>query len=132
MIVNRGPQFVHVMNGWRYRRSVGSNSSRRQSAHNATSGGIGVTPAPPRLGTIAKPASPPSGRADSTTAAMRASGGACATSRSANTATASASPCTSTNTSPAALPTKPERASSAAMRWTKGRKPTPCTTPVTV
>ena len=110
----------------------GSNSSRRQSSHSATSGGIGVTPSPSRLATMAKPVPGEGGRASSATAAIRASGGAWATSRSANAATAARPPCTSTNTSPAALPTNPESPSSAAMRWTKGRNPTPCTTPVTV
>ena len=91
-----------------------------------------VTPSPSRLGTIAKPEPGSGGRASSATAAIRASGGAWATSRSANAATAARPPCTSTNTSPAALPTNPESPSSAAMRWTNGRNPTPCTTPVTV
>ena len=45
MMVKRGPQFVQVMNGWRWRRSAGSASSRRQSAHVATSGEASVRPA---------------------------------------------------------------------------------------
>ncbi len=39
MIVARGPQLVQLVNGYRYRRSVGSSSSRMQSSQVAMSGG---------------------------------------------------------------------------------------------
>ena len=67
MIVNRGPQSVQVMNGWRYRRLAGSNSSRRQASQVATSGGTSVR-CPPALvdATMRKPSSasaaPPASR----------------------------------------------------------------------
>ena len=38
MMLNRGPQFVQLMNGYRKRRSLGSNSSRRHSVHVAMIG----------------------------------------------------------------------------------------------
>src|SRR3984885_12486466 len=41
-------------------------------------------------------------------------------------------PCTSRKTAPESLPTNPVSPSSVAIRWTNGRNPTPCTTPVTV
>ncbi|EUA14035.1 hypothetical protein I553_7155 [Mycobacterium xenopi 4042] len=61
-----------------------------------------------------------------------ASGGALARNRRPNSARLCRGPCTSTKTAPESLPTKPVRRSSVAIRWTKGRNPTPCTTPVTV
>jgi hypothetical protein len=41
-------------------------------------------------------------------------------------------PCAAANTPAASLPTNPVSPSSVASRYTNGRKPTPCTTPVTV
>ncbi len=58
MIVKRGPQFVHVMNGWRKRRLEGSSSSLTQSSQTATSAGMAVGAAPVVwLSTIRKPLS---------------------------------------------------------------------------
>ena len=41
-IVNRGPQFVQLVNGYRYRRSAGSRISCRHAAHVARSGGMEI------------------------------------------------------------------------------------------
>ena len=40
-MVNRGPQFVQLIKGYLYRRSLGSNNSRKQSSQIQTSGEIG-------------------------------------------------------------------------------------------
>jgi hypothetical protein len=74
--VNRGPQFVQVMNGWRWRRSSGSNSSLRHSSHVAASAGTRVVAVPAvRLAAIANPASPVGGSERVATPSMRASEG---------------------------------------------------------
>ena len=64
------------------------------------------------------------------TVLIRASGGASAHSRRPNSSMRAIGPCTSMNTAPESLPTNPASPSSLAIRWTNGRKPTPCTTPV--
>jgi len=108
MMVNRGPQLVHEMNGWRYRRSAGSASSRRQSAHVATSGAASVRVPPLRLDSaIVKPVPPRTGSVVDRIDSIAASGGASARNRVANSATASASPSTSMTTPPSSLPTEP-------------------------
>src|SRR5579875_677171 len=63
---------------------------------------------------------------------IRASGGASARRRRPNSLTRLGGPCTSRKTAPESLPTNPASLNSLAIRCTNGRKPTPCTTPVTV
>ena len=59
-MVNRGPQFVQLMNGYRYLRSAGSDSSRRQSAQVGVSAATRVPRLPAgALGAIVKEAVPP-------------------------------------------------------------------------
>src|ERR1700678_2592730 len=133
MIVNLGPQSVQVMNGWRYRRLPGSNSSRTQASQVATSGGTSVR-WPPALvdATIRKPPSTSGATGSALTAVIRASGGGSADSRRVNSETVRGGPCASMNTAAASLPTNPVTPSSVASRCTNGRNPTPWTTPVTV
>ena len=58
-MVNRGPQFVQLVNGYRWRRSAGSASSRRHSGHVAMSGGIVERAIPSRrLARIVNPGTP--------------------------------------------------------------------------
>src|SRR6185437_1555029 len=93
-----------------------------------------VAPGTVSLATIRNllPQAASSARSTTETELIRASGGACRHSRCANSPTRAESPCTSAKTAPESLPTNPARPSSPAMRCTKGRKPTPWTTPVTV
>ena len=65
------------------------------------------------------------------TRSTRASGGAWASSRPRNSLTHAALPSTSANTPSTSLPTHPASPSRVAREYTKGRKPTPCTTPST-
>ena len=58
MIVNRGPQLVHVTNGCRWRRLPGVVSSRTQSGQVATSAETRVRPAPVLDSRISKPVPP--------------------------------------------------------------------------
>jgi hypothetical protein len=46
MIVNLGPQFVQFVNGYRYRRFFGSNTSAKHSGHVAMSGSTRVVFSP--------------------------------------------------------------------------------------
>src|SRR5512141_1903852 len=62
---------------------------------------------------------------------MRARGGALTDSASTNSSTRSRSPCTTISTPAEVLHTQPCRRSCVASPYTNGRKPTPCTTPVT-
>ncbi len=64
--------------------------------------------------------------------AMRARGGSSARRRRANLSTAKASPCASMRTPRSVLRTDPHKPHSSASRYTWGRKPTPCTCPVTI
>src|ERR1700733_10952831 len=133
MIVNLGPQSVQVMNGWRYRRLPGSNSSRRQALHVGTWGGTRVRWLPAFVeATIRKPSSTRGATGSALTAVIRASGGGSADSRRVNSERVRGDPCASMNTAAASLPTNPVTPSSVASRCTNGRNPTPCTTPVTV
>ena len=50
MIVKRGPQLVQVMNGWRYRRSAGSDSSRQAVVAGGRVGGDEGAAGPPSAG----------------------------------------------------------------------------------
>jgi len=76
-MVNRGPQLVQLMNGYPYRRSPGSLSSRRQSAHMALSAATGVFRwLPGALGEIEKEALPFGGMFFVATRSILASGGA--------------------------------------------------------
>src|SRR5215218_9448175 len=131
-MVNRGPQLVQLMNGYRWRRSAGSASSRRQSAQVAVSGETSVWRSPPaRLSAIANPDAPVGSSGVAVTRSITARGGASAASASRNRSTVSAAPSTSTNTPPASLPTSPASPSRPARACTNGRNPTPCTIPST-
>ena len=58
-MVNLGPQFVQLVNGYRWRRSAGSASSRRHPGHVAMSGGIVERAIPSRrLDRIVNPGTP--------------------------------------------------------------------------
>ena len=116
-MVNRGPQLVHEMKGCRYRRSAGSASSAKQSAHTATSGEASVRPAPPVLrvlGAIVKPVPPRGSSSRLRTRVTTAIGGASSTRRRAKASTAAGSPSTSPTTPAGVLATDPARPSSAA------------------
>ncbi len=78
-----------------------------------------------------KPCSWASGRGSASTAKIFARGGASATSRDVKRSTAAAAPSTSMNTPSVSFPTWPASPISQARRWTKGRNPTPWTTPTT-
>ena len=111
--MNRGPQFVQLMNGYRYLRSAGSDSSRRQSAQVAVSAAIRVPRRPSGalgpLGAIVKEAVPAGGMTDVVTRSIRASGGASRSRRRRNSRTAAGGPSTSANTPSTSLPTRPPR-----------------------
>lgn len=114
-IVKRGPQWVQLTNGWRYRRSAGSASSARQSAQVAESGETSVRAGPPvREARMVNAVPPTGGISRWWTDSTRASGGAWAAIRSQNRATAEAVPSTSTTTPSGVLVTCPARASSVA------------------
>ncbi len=84
-MVNRGPQFVQLMNGWRYRRSAGSASSARQSSQVAVSGEMSVRFAPPAgLGAMTKPVAPVGATTVAVIRSITASGGASAASAARN------------------------------------------------
>ncbi len=55
MMVNRAPQLVQFVKGYRYLRSAGSNMSWRQSSHTAVSLGIPTPFSPVELETILNP-----------------------------------------------------------------------------
>src|ERR1700733_5873066 len=106
-----------------------------QSSQTAMSGGIGVVaPATVWLLTMRKLLSHMLSGLTSTTwiALIAASGGASTRRRRWNSSMRAVGPCTSRKTAPESLPTNPVSPSSLAIRWTNGRNPTPCTTPVTV
>ena len=132
MIVNRGPQLVQLMNGYRYRRSAGSASSDRQSAQVAVSAGTRARRGPPgSLGTMAKLAAPSGASGRAVTRSTLASGGASRSSERRNSLTASGAPSTSAKTPSTSLPTRPPRPRRVASAYTNGRKPTPWTIPST-
>ncbi len=109
-MVNRGPQLVQLMNGYPKRRSAGSVSSRRQSAHMALSAATGVFRWPPGpLGEIEKEAVPSGGMFLVATRSILASGGASRSSATRNRSTSGGAPSTSANTPPASFPTRPPR-----------------------
>src|ERR1700731_5356043 len=111
-MVNLGPQLVQLMNGYPNRRSAGSDSSRRQSAHVAVSADTSVRRGPAdSLAAMAKDADPLGVRGLVVTRSILASGGASRSSSSRNSPTAAEDPSTSTNTPPTSLPTSPLRPS---------------------
>ena len=59
-MVNRGPQLVQLMNGYLWRRSAGSDSSRRQSAQVAVSADTRVRRSPGCASLAAMTKCPPS------------------------------------------------------------------------
>src|SRR6266487_1212985 len=131
-MVNRGPQLVQLMNGYPNRRSAGSASSARQSSQVALSAETSARRRPVwSLAAIANPAAPVGTIAAAVTRSTRASGGACVSSSPRNCSTHAAAPSTSAKTPSTSLPTHPARPSRVAREYTKGRKPTPCTTPST-
>ena len=107
--------------------------SCRQSRHSAKSGGTRACfRLPGRLSTTEKPSSPRRGSSSRCTRSNRARGGRAAESVRRKPSTSSASPSTSITAPSGELATKPERPQATAWRYTAGRKPTPCTTPVQV
>ena len=112
---------------------AGSNISARQSSQAAMSGDTNVRTVPrPRLSTMANPL-PPCG-AIGCGRRRRRSGPAAGPPRPdalMKLSSRSARPSTSMNTPSVSLPTWPARPSSVARRCTKGRNPTPWTTPAT-
>src|SRR5579862_2961626 len=131
-MVNLGPQLVQLMNGYPYRRSAGSASSRRQSAHVTLSAETRVRrgPADP-LAAMANDADPLGVRGAVVIRSILASGGASRSSRTRNSLTAAGAPSTSTNTPSVSLPTCPPSPRPVASVYTNGRKPTPWTMPST-
>ena len=108
MIVKRGPQLVQLMNGWRKRRSPGSNSSARQSSQVAVSGEIRVWRSPPgSLGTITKSPTPRGRQHLGLDAVDDGERGAPAASAARKLSSAAGSPSTSMKTPPVSLPTRP-------------------------
>src|ERR1017187_7039020 len=132
MIVNRGPQFVQLMNGYPNRRSPGSASSARQSAQVALSAETRARRRPVgSLGAIENPAAPFGVMGCAVTRSTRASGGASRSIRTRNFRTDSAAPSTSAKTPSTSLPPHPARPSRDAREHTNGRNPSPLTTPST-
>jgi hypothetical protein len=141
-MVNRGPQLVQLMNGYRCRRSAGSASSRRQSAQVAVSAAIRVRRVPAvsmacvslpcvSLATISKEAVPAGAMVVVVTRSILARGGASSAMARKNSRTAAGWPSTSANTPSTSLPTNPPSPRRVASAYTKGRKPTPWTMPST-
>ncbi len=96
MIVNRGPQFVQLMKGYRNRRSRGFINSRKQSSQILTSGEISAFAAARMLlALIRNTVSCCNSASRGAIPVIFASGGISFGSRSTNLSTASASPCTS-------------------------------------
>src|SRR5215831_19331431 len=131
-MVNLGPQLVQLMNGYAKRLSAGSASSARHSSQVALSAETSARRRPVwSLATIENPRARLGAMAAAVTRSTRASGGGCASSRPRNSLTPAAEPSTSANTPSTSLPTHPASPSRVASEYTKGRKPTPCTTPST-
>src|SRR5512139_3976644 len=82
-----------------------------------------------RLPRIANPGTPDGLTRREESRVIRAAGGASGRRRARNRATDDGSPSTRITTLPGVLATHPERPHREARRWTKGRNPTPCTTP---
>ena len=132
MIVNLGPQSVHVMKGCRYRRSVGSSNSAAHSLHIAVSGATSVrAPAVRVLSTMWNPMVCSVSVLERRTASTCASGGSSPVNLRANSSIAVLGPHTSMKTPAESLPTKPSSPASVAIRCTNGRNPTPWITPTT-
>ena len=132
-MLNLGPQCVQFTNGYRYRRSVGSNSSRRQSSQVPTSAGTELVPtAADWLGRMTNRVSFRVCSSQVESESSWTSGGGRAVNSVSNAANCPVGPWTSMNTPAVSLPTKPVSPSCVANRYTNGRKPTPCTTPRTV
>ncbi len=130
-MVYRGPHEVQLTNGWPKRRSRGSRSSRAQSAQVAVSGETRARRGPEvSLSRTSKPRPPATGRSSALTRSTRASGGG-RVRASSSVATAAGGPSTSRTTPSGSLPTQPVSPRAVASRQTKGRNPTPWTTPET-
>ena len=118
-IVYRGPQSVQLVNGYRWRRSVGSATSAMHAEHGAVSTLTGTAGAPcSSLCSIAEPGvrRRPARSTAETTSSTRASGGASSRSETASASIVDGSPSTSMSTPPLSLRTKPARPSSTARR----------------
>src|SRR5665647_1198163 len=100
-MVNRGPQFVQLVNGYRWRRSAGSASSRRQAGQAAMSGGIVERAIPSRrLARIVNPGTPVGAALWTERRVTRAAGGISEPKRTRNRESAAASPSTWMTTLP--------------------------------
>ncbi len=94
--MNRGPQFVQLINGYRNLRSRGFISSRKQSSQTLTSGEIKARAAASiRLGAIRNSVSGCNSASRGARTVIFVRGGTSFGNRSRNLSTASASPCTS-------------------------------------
>ena len=131
IIVNRGPQLVQFIKGYRYRRSPGVSISRRQSSQIQISGEISVLRNASRLlDRISKFSNLPHSRPYSVsifsiTASPGARDGISETKRSRT----SRSPSSSSSTPEDVFLINPFRSCSRTSLWIKGRNPTPCTIP---
>ncbi len=110
MIVNRGPQFVQLVKGYRCLRSAGSSISAEHASHVAMSGETSViSPASVSDSRIVKSAKPSHATLWTWTRCTTAIGGASARTASANAATAEAAPSTTIVTPRESLLTQPVR-----------------------
>src|SRR4030042_2454484 len=130
MMVNRGPQFVQLVKGYRYLRSGGLKTSCWQGSQVAMSGEISwYFPASSTLSRISKERKPTGVKSSNFRDSIRARGGACGDTSRVKSSTASIFPSTSMNTPADELFTHPCKLFFWASPYTKGRKPTPWTTP---
>jgi len=121
-MVARGPQSVQLRNGYRWRRSAGSNSSRRQAGQVARSGATsrgpgGTVPADSRTRN-APTGTAPAGTSSARTVVTCAAGGTSTGSRSRNDANAAGAPPARITTCPPALRTYPRSPCATASRYT--------------
>lgn len=94
-MVNRGPQFVQLVNGYRWRRSAGSANSRRHPGQVAMSGGIVERASPSRrLARIVNPGTPVGAALRTERRVTRAAGGISAPKRARKRESAAPSPST--------------------------------------
>src|SRR5262245_30876198 len=133
MIVKRGPHPVQLRNGYRWRRSAGSSSSRPHASHVARSGaGNGAGSPTRRLASMWNAGAASNGsRHVSVTRWGCEAAGLRVTSSWRKRSRARGSPSASIRTPRPSLRTDPAMPWRCARRYTNGRKPTPCTTPST-
>jgi len=125
-MVNRGPQFVQFVNGYRWRRSAGSENSRAHSGQVAMSGGIVESAIPSRrLDRIVNPGIPVGALLRTEKRVRLAAGGISGPKRARKRESAAAFPSRWMTTLPGVFSTHPASPHREASRWTNGRNPTP-------